>query len=66
MAKTIIDGKEYTCSQIVGEELLWQRIHLETANKLAKMIEDEQDYLFEEVNKRQSKIQDLINQLKDL
>ena len=43
MAKVVIDGKEHTCSKIVADEITWLSTHLETANRLAKMIEDEQD-----------------------
>lgn len=64
MAKVVIEGKERTCSEIVKREIECQDIRIETAIKLAKMIEDKQDEIDEFTRLKQSEIQDLINQLK--
>lgn len=66
MAKVKIKGKEHTCSEIVKQEIEWQDIRIETAIKLAKMIEDKQDEIDEFTMKKQIEIQDLINQIKNL
>lgn len=66
METIVINGKEHKCSKQVKEEFDFKDIKIKTAVSLAKKIEDEQDELVSEINKRQSKIQDLINQLKDL
>lgn len=66
MAKIVIEGKEYTCSEIVKQEIEWQDVKIATAIKLAKMIEDKQSEIDEFTRVRQSEIQDLINQLKAL
>ena len=62
MAKITIEGKEHTCSQLIKEEIEWQDVRIATAIKLAKMIEDKQ----EEIDEKQTEIQGLINQLKDI
>lgn len=64
MAKIVIEGKEHTCSQIVKQEIEWQDRRIETAIRLAKMIEDKQDEIDEFTRVKQSEIQYLINQLK--
>lgn len=66
MAKITIEGKEYTCSQIVKEEIEWQDVRIENAIKLAKMIEDKQEEIYEFTLKKQTEIQELLNQLKNL
>jgi hypothetical protein len=66
MAKIVIEGKEYTCSEIVKQEIEWQDLRISTVIKLAKMIEDKQDEIDEFTRSKQSEIQDLINQLKAL
>jgi hypothetical protein len=66
MATIVIEGKEHTCSKRVEEEVTWLRIQVDTAIALAKKIEDQQDELLSEINKRNEKIQGLIKQLKDL
>ena len=66
MAKIVIEGKEYNCSQIVKEEIEWQDIRIATAVKLAKMIEDKQEEIDEFTTKKQNEIQELLNQLKSL
>ena len=66
MAKVSIEGKEHTCSQIVKEEIEWLDSRIETAIKIAKMIEDKQDEINEFTNKKQSEIQDLLEQLKTI
>ena len=62
MAKITIEGKEHTCSQPIKEEIEWRDVRIATAIKLAKMIEDKQ----EEIDEKQTEIQGLINQLKDI
>lgn len=66
MAKIVIEGKEHTCSEIVKQEIEWQDVRIETAIKLAKMIEDKQDEIDEFTRSKQYEIKDLINQLKAL
>jgi cupin superfamily acireductone dioxygenase involved in methionine salvage len=66
MAKIIIEGKEHTCSEIVKQEIEWQDVRISTAIKLAKIIEDKQDEIYEFTRAKQYEIQDLINQLKYL
>lgn len=66
MAKIVIEGKEHTCSEIVKQEIEWQDVRIATAVKLAKMIEDKQEEIDEFTMKKQTEIQDLINQLKTL
>ena len=66
MAKITIEGKEHTCSQIVKEEIEWQDVRIATAIKLAKMIEDKQEEIDEFTTKKQTEIQELLNQLKNL
>ena len=64
MEKIVIEGKEYSCSKIVKQEIEWQDVRISTAIKLAKMIEDKQDEIDEFTRAKQAEIQDLINQLK--
>lgn len=66
MSKIVIEGKEYTCSKIVKQEIEWQDVRIATAIKIAKMIEDKQEEIEEFTRTKQSEIQDLINQLKNL
>ena len=66
MAKITIEGKEYTCSEIVKQEIEWQDVRIATAIKLAKMIEDKQEEIDEFTMKKQTEIQELLNQLKNL
>ena len=64
MEKIVIEGKEYTCSKIVKQEIEWQDVRIATAIKLSKMIEDKQDEIEEFTRAKQSEIQGFINQLK--
>lgn len=66
MAKIVIEGKEYVCSEIVKQEIEWQDSRIETAIELAQKIEDKQDEIDDFVRKKQSEIQQLINQLKNI
>lgn len=66
MAKITIEGKEYICSEIVKQEIEWQDVRIATAIKLAKMIEDKQEEIDEFKMKKQTEIQELLNQLKNL
>jgi hypothetical protein len=66
MEKIVIEGKEYSCSKIVKEEIEWQDIRIATAIKLAKMIEEKQDEIEEFTRVKQSEIQELLNQLKSI
>lgn len=66
MGKVTIDGKEHTCSQKVKEEIEWQYVKIKTAIRLAKMIEDKQEEIDNFTMKKQSEIQELLNQLKNL
>jgi len=66
MAKITIKGKEHSCSEIVKEEIEWKDVRITTAIKLAKMIEDKQDEIDDFTLKKQSEIQNLINQLKSI
>ena len=66
MAKITIEGKEYTCPQIVKEEIEWQDTRITTAIKLAEMIEDKQEEIDDFTMKKQAEIQELLNQLKSL
>lgn len=66
MAKITIEGKEHACSQIVKKEIEWQDIRIKTAIKLAKMIENKQDEIDEFTMKKQTEMQELLNQLKNL
>ena len=66
MAKIVIEGKEYTCSEIVKQEIEWQDVRIATAIKLAKMIEAKQEEIDEFTMKKQTEIQELLNQLKNL
>jgi len=66
MEKIVISGREYSCSKIVKEEIEMQDVRIATAIQLAKMIEDKQDEIDEFTRVKQSEIQDLINQLKQI
>ena len=66
MEKIVIEGKEYSCSKIVKEEIAWQDVRIATAIKLAKMIEEKQDEIDEFTRVKQSEIQELLNQLKSI
>jgi hypothetical protein len=66
MEKIVIEGKEYSCSKIVKEEIEWQDVRIATAIKLAKMIEEKQDEIDEFTRVKQSEIQELLNQLKSI
>lgn len=66
MAKITIEGKKHTCSEIVKQEIEWQDVRISTAIKLAKMIEDKQEEIDEFTIKKQTEIQELLNQLKNL
>ena len=66
MEKIVIEGKEYSCSKIVRQEIEWQDLRISNALKLAKMIEDKQDEIEEFTRAKQSEIQELINQLKSI
>jgi hypothetical protein len=66
MEKIVIEGKEYSCSKIVKEEIVWQDVRIATAIKLAKMIEEKQDEIDEFTRVKQSEIQELLNQLKSI
>jgi hypothetical protein len=66
MGKIVIEGKEYSCSKIVKEEIAWQDVRIATAIKLAKMIEEKQDEIDEFTRVKQSEIQELLNQLKSI
>ena len=66
MAKIVIEGKEHTCSQRVKEEVEWQDVRIATGIKLAKMIEDKQEEIDEFTMKKQSEIQELLKQLKEI
>lgn len=66
MAKIAIEGKEYTCSNIVKQEIEWLDTRIETTIKLAKMIEEKQDEIDAFTLKKQAEIQELLNQLKKI
>lgn len=66
MAKIAIEGREYTCSNIVKQEIEWLDTRIETAIRLAKMIEEKQDEIDAFTLKKQTEIQELINQLKEI
>jgi hypothetical protein len=66
MEKIVIEGKEYSCSKIVKQEIEWQDVRISTAIKIAKLIEDKQDEIDEFTRQKQSEIQELINQLKNI
>jgi hypothetical protein len=66
MAFIVIEGKEHKCSEIVKQEIEWQDIRISTAVKIAKMIEYKQDEIDEFTIAKQSEIQELINQLKNI
>lgn len=66
MAKIVIEGKEYTCSEIVKQEIEWQDVRIATAIKLAKMIEYKQDEIDDFTSLKKYEIQEVINQLKAL
>ena len=66
MEKVVIEGKEYSCSKIVKQEIEWQDMRIKTAERIAKMIEDKQDEIDDFTRAKQSEIQGLINQLKAL
>jgi hypothetical protein len=66
MEKIVIEGREYSCSKIVKQEIEWQDIRIATAIKLAKLIEDKQDEIDEFTRAKQVEIQDLLNQLKKI
>lgn len=66
MATIVIEGREHTCSKRVEEEITWLRIQVDTAIALAKKIEEQQDELLKEVNKRSTDIDKLVAELKNL
>ena len=66
MAKILIGDKEHTYSDAVKQEIEWQNIKLKNAIMLAKMIKEKQEEIDEFTRKKQSEIQDLIDQLNNL
>lgn len=64
MAKIVIEGKEYTCSEIVKQEIIWQDSRIKKTIELAKIIERKQLQIDKFVREKQSEIQELINLLK--
>ena len=62
METIVIEGKDYKCSKRVYEEILWMDSQVRAAKELARQIEDLQD----EIRICQSKINILIQQLKEL
>lgn len=66
MEKIVIEGKEYSCSKIVKQEIEWQDVRINSAIKIAKLIEDKQEEIDEFTRAKQGEIQVLINQLKNL
>jgi hypothetical protein len=66
MEKIVIEGREYSCSKIVKQEIEWQDVRIATAIKLAKLIEDKQEEIDEFTRTKQAEIQDLLNQLKKI
>lgn len=66
METIVIEGKDYRCSKIVKQEIEWQDIRIATARNLAKMIEDEQDEFETQYHLHQSKMNILLQQLKEI
>jgi len=66
MEKIVIEGKEYSCSKIIKQEIEWQDIRISTSIKIAKLIEDKQDEINEFTRQKHSEIQELINELKNI
>lgn len=66
MGTIVIEGKDYKCSKRVAEEILWVDSQVKTAKELARQIEDLQDELDTQVSIYQSRINDLIQQIKNL
>lgn len=66
METIVIEGKDYKCSKRVAEEILWMDSQVKTAKELARQIEDLQDELDTQVAIYQSRINDLIQQIKKL
>ena len=66
METIVIEGKDYKCSKRVAEEILWMDSQVKTAKELARQIEDLQDELDTQVSIYQSRINDLIQQIKNL
>ena len=64
MEKIVIEGKEYSCSKMVKQEIEWQDVRIATAIRLAKMIEDKQEEIDEFTRIKQGEIQKLLNELK--